>query len=157
WASWLGFWLGFWPGFWPGFWGVSGWGAAIGPQRRLPNCCPKCRAGCPIDTPFPRPHASFRSCEAPLSPPHKPDIKGWGARKVRDEKCAAARRRNRGAVPDMEPSRGASRGMKVLVAVKRVVDFNVKIRVKSDGSGVELANVKMSMNPFDEIAVEEVV
>jgi len=47
--------------------------------------------------------------------------------------------------------------MKVFVAVKRVVDFNVKIRVKSDGSGVELANVKMSMNPFDEIAVEEVV
>jgi electron transfer flavoprotein beta subunit len=45
--------------------------------------------------------------------------------------------------------------MKVLIAVKRVVDFNVKIRVKSDGSGVELANVKMSMNPFDEIAVEE--
>jgi electron transfer flavoprotein beta subunit len=47
--------------------------------------------------------------------------------------------------------------MKVLVAVKRVVDFNVKIRVKSDRSGVELANVKMSMNPFDEIAVEEAV
>jgi electron transfer flavoprotein beta subunit len=47
--------------------------------------------------------------------------------------------------------------MKVLVAVKRVVDYNVKIRVRSDGSGVELANVKMSMNPFDEIAVEEVV
>jgi electron transfer flavoprotein beta subunit len=45
--------------------------------------------------------------------------------------------------------------MKVLVAVKRVVDYNVKIRVKSDGSGVELANVKMSMNPFDEIGVEE--
>ena len=45
--------------------------------------------------------------------------------------------------------------MKVLVAVKRVVDYNVKVRVKSDGSGVELANVKMSMNPFDEIAVEE--
>ena len=45
--------------------------------------------------------------------------------------------------------------MKVLVPVKRVVDFNVKIRVKPDGSGVELANVKMSMNPFDEIAVEE--
>jgi electron transfer flavoprotein beta subunit len=45
--------------------------------------------------------------------------------------------------------------MKVLVAVKRVVDFNVKVRVKSDGSGVDLANVKMSMNPFDEIAVEE--
>jgi electron transfer flavoprotein beta subunit len=45
--------------------------------------------------------------------------------------------------------------MKILVAVKRVVDFNVKVRVKADGSGVELANVKMSMNPFDEIAVEE--
>ena len=45
--------------------------------------------------------------------------------------------------------------MKVLVAVKRVVDYNVKIRVKTDGSGVELANIKMSMNPFDEIAVEE--
>ena len=45
--------------------------------------------------------------------------------------------------------------MKVLVAVKRVVDFNVKVRVKADGSGVETANVKMSMNPFDEIAIEE--
>jgi electron transfer flavoprotein beta subunit len=45
--------------------------------------------------------------------------------------------------------------MKVMVAVKRVVDFNVKVRVKADRSGVELANVKMSMNPFDEIAVEE--
>jgi electron transfer flavoprotein beta subunit len=47
--------------------------------------------------------------------------------------------------------------MKALVAVKRVVDFNVKVRVKADGSGVETANVKMSMNPFDEIAVEEAV
>jgi electron transfer flavoprotein beta subunit len=47
--------------------------------------------------------------------------------------------------------------MKILVAVKRVVDFNVKIRVKGDGSGVELANVKMAMNPFDEIAVEEAI
>ena len=47
--------------------------------------------------------------------------------------------------------------MKVLVPVKRVVDYNVKIRVKADGSGVELANVKMSMNPFDEIAVEEAI
>ncbi|HEY5701203.1 MAG TPA: electron transfer flavoprotein subunit beta/FixA family protein [Gammaproteobacteria bacterium] len=45
--------------------------------------------------------------------------------------------------------------MKVLVAVKRVIDYNVKVRVKADGSGVETANVKMSMNPFDEIAVEE--
>ena len=47
--------------------------------------------------------------------------------------------------------------MKVLVAVKRVVDYNVKVRVKSDGSGVDLANIKMSMNPFDEIAIEEAV
>jgi electron transfer flavoprotein beta subunit len=47
--------------------------------------------------------------------------------------------------------------MKVLVAVKRVVDFNVKVRVKTDGSGVETANVKMSMNPFDEIANEEAI
>ncbi|MBK5959058.1 electron transfer flavoprotein subunit beta [Rhodoplanes elegans] len=47
--------------------------------------------------------------------------------------------------------------MKVLVTVKRVVDYNVKVRVKPDGSGVELANVKMSMNPFDEIAVEEAI
>jgi electron transfer flavoprotein beta subunit len=47
--------------------------------------------------------------------------------------------------------------MKVLVPVKRVVDYNVKIRVRADGSGVETANVKMSMNPFDEIAVEEAV
>ncbi len=45
--------------------------------------------------------------------------------------------------------------MKILVPVKRVIDYNVKVRVKGDGSGVELANVKMSMNPFDEIAVEE--
>src|SRR3979409_1078874 len=45
--------------------------------------------------------------------------------------------------------------MKVLVPVKRVVDYNVKVRVKSDGTGVDIANVKMSMNPFDEIAVEE--
>jgi electron transfer flavoprotein beta subunit len=47
--------------------------------------------------------------------------------------------------------------MKAVIAVKRVVDYNVKIRVKGDGSGVELANVKMSMNPFDEIAVEEAI
>jgi electron transfer flavoprotein beta subunit len=47
--------------------------------------------------------------------------------------------------------------MKVLIAVKRVVDFNVKVRVKSDNTGVDIANVKMSMNPFDEIAVEEAV
>ncbi len=47
--------------------------------------------------------------------------------------------------------------MKILVPVKRVVDYNVKIRVKSDGSGVELANVKMSMNPFDEISIEQAI
>ena len=47
--------------------------------------------------------------------------------------------------------------MKILVPIKRVVDYNVKIRVKADGSGVELANVKMSMNPFDEIAIEEAI
>jgi len=47
--------------------------------------------------------------------------------------------------------------MKVLVSIKRVIDFNVKVRVKADGTGVETANVKMSMNPFDEIAVEEAV
>ena len=47
--------------------------------------------------------------------------------------------------------------MKAMVAVKRVVDYNVKVRVKSDGSGVDIANVKMSMNPFDEIAIEEAV
>jgi electron transfer flavoprotein alpha/beta subunit len=47
--------------------------------------------------------------------------------------------------------------VKILVPVKRVVDYNVKVRVKSDGTGVDIANVKMSMNPFDEIAVEEAV
>src|SRR3954447_16267920 len=47
--------------------------------------------------------------------------------------------------------------MKILVPIKRVIDYNVKIRVRADGSGVETANVKMSMNPFDEIAIEEAV
>src|SRR6185369_13084873 len=47
--------------------------------------------------------------------------------------------------------------MKIVVPVKRVVDYNVKIRVKPDGSGIDLANVKMAMNPFDEIAVEEAI
>lgn len=63
-------------------------------------------------------------------------------------------RRNSGGIAHAS---GIFAPMKVLVAVKRVVDFNVKIRIKPDGSGVELANVKMSMNPFDEIAVEEAV
>src|SRR5690554_7998172 len=69
----------------------------------------------------------------------------------------------RGAVHGPPPAggrffhQGVKPAMKVLVPVKRVVDYNVKIRVKPDGTGVELANVKMSMNPFDEIAVEEAV
>src|SRR5215207_1094940 len=55
------------------------------------------------------------------------------------------------------PVRSGRSCMKILVPVKRVVDYNVKVRVKSDGTGVDIANVKMSMNPFDEIAVEEAV
>src|SRR5512135_2402768 len=55
------------------------------------------------------------------------------------------------------PSKQSPQPMKALVSVKRVIDYNVKVRVKPDGSGVETANVKMSMNPFDEIAVEEAV
>ena len=55
------------------------------------------------------------------------------------------------------PASSPRSAMKVLVPVKRVVDFNVKVRVRPDGSGVDTANVKMSMNPFDEIAVEEAV
>src|SRR5205085_5775064 len=55
------------------------------------------------------------------------------------------------------PAKRRGGEMKVLVPVKRVVDFNVKVRVKSDRSGVELVGIKMSMNPFDEIAVEEAV
>ena len=47
--------------------------------------------------------------------------------------------------------------MKILVPVKRVIDYNVKVRVKPDGSGVDLSNIKMSMNPFDEIALEEAI
>ena len=47
--------------------------------------------------------------------------------------------------------------MKILVPVKRVIDYNVKVRVKSDGSGVDLSNIKMSMNPFDEIALEKAI
>ena len=52
---------------------------------------------------------------------------------------------------------GKDNPMKILVPVKRVIDYNVKPRVKADGTGVDLANVKMSMNPFDEIAVEEAI
>src|SRR5690606_32479290 len=55
------------------------------------------------------------------------------------------------------PDKGVWPQMKILVPVKRVIDYNVKVRVKADGSGVDLANVKMSMNPFDEIAVEEAI
>jgi electron transfer flavoprotein beta subunit len=64
----------------------------------------------------------------------------------------ARKRRDR---PLPKRREGERQAMKILVPVKRVVDYNIKIRVKSDGTGVELANVKMSMNPFDEIAVEE--
>ena len=67
-------------------------------------------------------------------------------------RMAAARR---GAIRHIQET--ARRTMKILVPVKRVVDFNVKVRVKSDGTGVETAGVKMSMNPFDEIAIEEAV
>src|SRR2546423_11252616 len=83
------------------------------------------------------------------------------ASRCRARSCSASCRRHR---PERSRSSccGSARAsfrhnavMKILVAVKRVVDFNVKVRVKSDQSGVELANVKMSMNPFDEIAVEE--
>src|SRR5574338_286103 len=71
-----------------------------------------------------------------------------------DSRCV---RRGHGR-PNQSPPVGLSRrAMKVLVAIKRVIDYNVKIRVKGDGTGVETANVKMSMNPFDEIAVEEAV
>jgi len=66
-----------------------------------------------------------------------------------------------GAAPSMAPAghffENGETSMKALVAVKRVVDYNVKVRVKSDQTGVDIANVKMSMNPFDEIAVEEAV
>jgi electron transfer flavoprotein beta subunit len=73
--------------------------------------------------------------------------------------------RNAGIKPKMEFGGGAPRHtaneekppMKVLVPVKRVIDYNVKVRVKADGTGVDLANVKMSMNPFDEIAVEQAI
>ena len=70
---------------------------------------------------------------------------GWNSRRV--------------GMPKMveNVSYGRSAALKILVPVKRVVDYNVKVRVKSDGSGVDIANVKMSMNPFDEIAVEEAV
>src|SRR5207245_4247747 len=76
--------------------------------------------------------------------------------------CRVACPTEAGHTPELESfanpehtARGARR-MKVLVPVKRVVDYNVKVRVKSDGTGVDIANVKMSMNPFDEIAIEEV-
>ena len=62
-----------------------------------------------------------------------------------------------GLTPEISHQRGEEVVMKVLVPVKRVVDYNVKVRVKPDQSGVELANVKMSMNPFDEIAVEQAI
>src|SRR5699024_3755346 len=62
-----------------------------------------------------------------------------------------------GAKPRPDPHPEERNAMKVLVPVKRVIDYNVKVRVKADRTGVDLANVKMSMNPFDEIAVEEAI
>src|SRR5512141_1299462 len=61
------------------------------------------------------------------------------------------------SIPTTDSTPLGAASMKVLVPVKRVVDYNVKVRVKSDGTGVDIANVKMSMNPFDEIAIEEAV
>src|ERR1051325_7237307 len=75
-------------------------------------------------------------------------------------KAGWARRRRAMRRGSRRPASSATEGdfaMKIIVPVKRVVDYNVKVRVKSDGTGVETANVKMSMNPFDEIAVEEAV
>jgi electron transfer flavoprotein beta subunit len=72
--------------------------------------------------------------------------------------CAREPFLGRSQLPDPPPPKAkGSLNMKVLVPVKRVIDYNVKVRVKADGSGVDLANVKMSMNPFDEIAVEEAI
>jgi electron transfer flavoprotein beta subunit len=68
--------------------------------------------------------------------------------------------KGRESLPALSPGHqgsGAREPMKILVPVKRVVDYNVKIRVKADGTGVDLANVKMSMNPFDEISVEQAI
>ena len=71
--------------------------------------------------------------------------------------AGAAIRVRRTKIPGQNRPSGQNSNMKILVPVKRVVDKDIKIRVKADGSGVELANVKMSMNPFDEIAVEEAI
>src|SRR6185369_16666084 len=78
----------------------------------------------------------------------------WSAQGRADPLTRMAREISRFSA--LETAAGERR-MKALVPVKRVVDFNVKVRVKSDGTGVDIANVKMSMNPFDEIAVEEAV
>src|SRR5262245_48865131 len=81
-----------------------------------------------------------------------------GLAQDRPEGLKAERHRRSPAVKSsLSASNPQNATMKILVAVKRVVDFNVKVRVKADGTGVETANVKMSMNPFDEIAVEEAV
>jgi electron transfer flavoprotein beta subunit len=103
---------------------------AGGPRRLKPRRAAKDRAA-RAEAALTRPLTAIRGCRNPF-----PGAGEWLFRRVR------RRVREREA-------------MKILVPVKRVVDYNVKIRVKSDGTGVELANVKMSMNPFDEIAVEE--
>src|SRR2546427_57060 len=71
--------------------------------------------------------------------------------------CCSAAYNDFGLRKRQSINQSGAAAMKVLVPVKRVVDYNVKVRVKSDGTGVDIANVKMSMNPFDEIAVEEAV
>src|SRR5579864_2562574 len=89
-----------------------------------------------------------RHCE-PLRERHTAGAGAWGDQLIR----VYGRRTDRADFDHQLEIRG----MKVLVPVKRVVDYNVKVRVKSDNTGVDIANVKMSMNPFDEIAVEEAV
>src|SRR5579864_4105782 len=89
-----------------------------------------------------------RHCE-PLRERHTAGAGAWG-----DQLIQVYGRRTDRADFDHQLEESS---MKILVPVKRVVDYNVKVRVKSDGTGVDIANVKMSMNPFDEIAVEEAV
>ena len=92
----------------------------------------------------------------PLATARRPSMAPWS---MNPSACAREPFLGRSQLPDPTPPPKAkgSLNMKVLVPVKRVIDYNVKVRVKADGSGVDLANVKMSMNPFDEIAVEEAI
>jgi hypothetical protein len=121
-------------------------GGLVGPYRRL-------RGG------LRRHLAAARACAggSPRDPASQSSVAD-GAALTCTPGLTTVRRTQFGPVPRTGCSRRENQvKMKVLVCVKRVVDFNVKIRVKADGSGVDLANVKMSMNPFDEIAVEEAI